>query len=104
MGSEYETDEDDEGDYVDQLPQKLDNKYKKPRGSISSEVFGIWNKKGEFQPKKVPKSPATVQKIVNRLGQSFMFSHLDEKEKVIVIDAMQERLVKPGETIIRQGD
>ncbi len=33
---------------MDDLPEKLDNKYKKPRASVSSEAFGAWNKKGDF--------------------------------------------------------
>lgn len=33
-----------------------------------------------------------------------MFSALDEKEKNIVIDAMEEKRAKPGDTIIRQGE
>jgi hypothetical protein len=33
-----------------------------------------------------------------------MFSALDENEKHIVIDAMEERKVKKGETIIKQGE
>jgi len=31
------------------LPDKINNKFKKgPRGSVSSEAFGDWNKKGDF--------------------------------------------------------
>ena len=33
-----------------------------------------------------------------------MFSALDEKEKKIVIDAMDEKRAKPGDTIISQGE
>ena len=36
--------------------------------------------------------------------QSFMFGSLEEKDRNIVIDAMQERIYKVGEYIIRQGD
>ena len=33
-----------------------------------------------------------------------MFSALDEKEKKIVLDAMEERKANPGEDIILQGE
>ena len=33
-----------------------------------------------------------------------MFSHLDVREKTAVVDAMEERLVKPGEAVIQQGE
>lgn len=46
--SEDETDEDDEDDYVDVLPEVIKNKNKGPRTSVSSEAFGIWNKKENF--------------------------------------------------------
>lgn len=49
----------DEDDYVDDLPQKITNKHAKPRGSVSAEAFGDWNKKGDFKAKVVPKSEET---------------------------------------------
>ena len=33
-----------------------------------------------------------------------MFSGLDEKEKAIVVDAMDEKHALPGEVIIKEGD
>jgi len=59
----------DEDDYMDELPEKIDNKHKKgPRKSVSAEAFGDWNKKGEFIAKVVPKSDETKQKILTRLN------------------------------------
>jgi hypothetical protein len=49
----------------------------------------------------VPKSEDTKTKIKVRLDQAFMFSALDDKEKSIVIDAMDEKRVKKGDTIIK---
>ena len=42
----------------------------------------------------VPKSNEQKNKIGMRLNQAFMFSALDEKEKEIVINAMEERKVR----------
>jgi len=57
-GSEHETDEDEEDeDYLEILPEKLDNKYKKgPRSSVSAEAFGVYNKKEDFVAKVIEKS------------------------------------------------
>lgn len=41
---------------------------------------------------------------MTRLGQAFMFSALDEKEKQIVVDAMEERKAQAGDHIITQGE
>jgi cAMP-dependent protein kinase regulator len=35
---------------------------------------------------------------------SFMFSALDEKEKEIVISAMEEKITMPREKVINEGD
>lgn len=52
-----ESDEDDEDDYVDFLPEDLAKKKAKgPRTSVSAEVFGIFNKKENFKPKVIQKS------------------------------------------------
>ncbi len=49
MGSEHETDEDDEDDYVESLPAAKMNKGRQgPRSSVSAEAFGVWNKKSDF--------------------------------------------------------
>lgn len=56
MGSENETDEDndEEEDFVEILPEKINNKYKKgPRGSVSSEAFGEFNKKSDFKARVI---------------------------------------------------
>jgi cAMP-dependent protein kinase regulator len=71
---------------------------------VSAEVYGGWNKKGDFKPKVVPKSEATKQKLHARLMQAFMFNALDEKEFAIVVDAIEEVKVHPGDIVIKEGD
>lgn len=63
----------------------------KCRGSVSAEAFGSYHKKGSYIPKVIPKTEEQKERIVKRLGQAFMFSALDEKEKGIVINAMEEK-------------
>ena len=77
---------------------------RKPRTSVSAEAFGSWNKKGDFKAVVVPKDDSTKDKIRERLSKSFLFNSLEEKELEIVIDAMTEVKLSPGEVIIKEGD
>lgn len=85
---------------MDALPVPLNNKHKGPRASVSAEAFGIYNKKGTFEPKVVPKDEAVKKRISDKLNMAFMFSALDEKEKSIVIDAMEEVNADVNDVII----
>ena len=40
---------------------------KGPRASVSAEVFGNWNKKGEFKAPKYPKTPQVREALKKRL-------------------------------------
>lgn len=87
------------------MPEKIANKFKKgPRGSVSAEAFGEYNKKSDFRARVIEKSEDTKAKILNRLNMAFMFQALDEKEKQIVVDAMEEKRAKAGEFVIQQGE
>jgi cAMP-dependent protein kinase regulator len=52
----------------------------------------------------VPKSDDAKKRICEKLDLSFMFQHLDKKEKDIVIDAMEECYFKANECVIKEGD
>lgn len=81
------------------MPIKKD---KGPRSSISAEAFGTFNKKENFKPIIIPKNDQVKQKIKNTLERSFMFSSLDENEKNIIVDAMQEiKIEKKGDVVIK---
>lgn len=96
----------DESEYIDQeaLKKKLQGKKIIPRNSVSAEVYGRFNQKKSFVPKVVTKTEVQKNKIRERLVQAFMFGSLDEKEKKIVIDAMEIVQVGSGEVVIKQGD
>ncbi|CAI2371039.1 unnamed protein product [Moneuplotes crassus] len=102
--SETESSDEEEEDSVAPLPQPKKGVDRKPRTSVSAEAFGVWNKKSDFKPVVVPKNESTKDKIRSRLSQSFLFNSLDEKEFEIVIDAMTEVKLNPGECIIKEGD
>jgi cAMP-dependent protein kinase regulator len=76
----------------------------KMRGSVSAEVYGLNNSKKAFIPKVVAKTEAQKSKIRIKLDESFMFKLLEESEKKIVLNAMEEKKFKAGESVINYGD
>ena len=101
------SDSDDE-EYLDEVndnfsPVKHQDRLQmaqKSRVSVSAEVFGKYHVKEEWKAKVVEKSNEVKQKIHERLIQAFMFMSLDEKDMAVVIDAMDEKIFKSGETVI----
>jgi hypothetical protein len=74
-----------------------------PRAAVSAEVYGLFNKKEDYKPKVISKSEEQIQRIKTKISQSFLFSNLEQKEIDIIIDAMEEKIFKQGETVIEQG-
>lgn len=92
----------DEDDTMDDLPSPK-TKDLKPRVSISAEAFGTWNKRSEFKPRVIQKSSEQLEKLKIRLDKSFVFSALDDNEKMVVVQAMEERKFSAGDWVIQQG-
>lgn len=57
-----------------------------------------------WEPKVVEKSEAEKKRIRDIIKNSVMFSHIEEEQHEIVINAMEEKVVKAGENCIKQGD
>ena len=100
-------------DEVASMPVISAKKKNAPRISVSAEAYGEWNKKEAFQPKVIPKSETTIPKyrfdpnmprIKELLNRSFMFQELEPKSISIIVNAMEELKVKPGETVIKQNE
>jgi len=104
MGSENETDEDEDDDYVDDLIDLSKKAKKGPRCSVSAEAFGLHNKKEDFKPRVIPKSDEAKNAIMDKIEKSFMFSGLDDNEKKIVCDAMEEIKCVKNHVVIKEGD
>ena len=98
---EFENEE-EELKFKKRLEQKMNDK--KMRTSVSAEVYGNFNKKENFKPRFIKKTPEQILKIKNRVLSSFLFSNLDKKDLDIVIGAMDEKKLKPNEIAIQQGD
>ena len=87
------------------IQKKVGNtKNQKARASVSAESYGMFNKKASYVPKVVPKSEDTKKRIRERLDNAFMFANLDEKEKNIVIGAMEECSFQANDYVIKQGE
>jgi len=82
----------------------MKKKAKGPRASVSAEAFGAFNKKEDFKAIVVPKSETAKAAILEKVNKGFMFSGLDDKEKKIVVDAMDERQCFKGDVVIKEGD
>ena len=95
-----DSDQSQEDDYVEEI--QVAKKSKRPE--VSSEAFGTYNKKEDFQPRQIEKTEAQRQQVLDRLAHSFMFTALDDSEREIVVLAMEERRYSPGDTVISQGD
>lgn len=80
------------------------NKNKGPRASVSAEAFGRFNKKEDFKPRVIAKSAEATAAIYDKINKSFMFSGLDDDEKKIVVDAMEEKKCFKKESVIREGE
>jgi hypothetical protein len=52
---------------------------------------GIFNKKEDYNPRKISKSEDQVDRIKAKILQSFLFHNLDSNELDVVINAMEER-------------
>lgn len=55
---------------------------------MSAEVFGKYNKKGDFTPIIIEKDGNVKTKIKNLIKRSIILGFLQDKEMDIVIDAM----------------
>ena len=76
----------------------------KARVSVSAEAYGLYNKKGNFVPKIIPKNEDQMNRIKGKIISSFIFSSLEKKDLEVVINAMEEKRFKLNENVITQGD
>ena len=103
-----ETSDSEEDDFYDEndvpdLPSKF-QQLSRPRQSVSAEVYGMYNPKTAFVPKKIAKNESQKNMLRGLLSKIFMFKALEEEDLTIVIDAMAERKFSNGEDVITQGD
>jgi len=95
--------ESDDDDMIDE-PIPPPEASRKPRASVSAEVYGEWNKARPFVAPQHPKTPAQTEKLRRILTNSFMFANLEEKDLQVVLLAMVERTFSAGKKIITEGE
>ena len=90
---------------MEDLKETIANKKNRgPRGSVSAEAFGVWNRKEAFKARVVEKSAESKRAILDKLNKAFMFQSLSDKEKDVVIDAMEEINAPEHEAVIKEGE
>jgi len=78
---------------------------KGPRGSVSAEAYGDYNKKSSsFTPPVYAKNKDTEQRLKVAISKSFLFSNLDDQGRELVIGAFRQHIKHLGDVVIRQGD
>ena len=56
-----------------------------------------------YVQKVVPKTLDQQMRILDKLKDNFLFQGLDYEQQKNIIDAMTEKVVAPGDFVIRQG-
>ena len=74
------------------------------RSSVSAEVFGLYNKKGDFKPRVIPKTESQKETIKKKCLQSFIFNSLEDADFIKVIDAFEEKKFNAGDYVIKEGE
>ena len=116
--SDENSDSDESDDIMDKFEEeKIQKKFEiskisnrqsqfsmRARNSVSAEVYGVYNKKKVFVPKKLPKTLEQINRIKGKIISSFIFNSLDKNDIDIVINAMEEKKFKIDEKVITQGE
>ena len=111
---EMEISSESEDDISPEEQQRIDEELNKKKNvnvkkggnrlSVSAEVYGQHNQKGNFVPRVIEKSQEQKDRIKEKCMQSFIFNSLENKELQTVIDSFEEKKYQPGEVVIKQGD
>lgn len=74
------------------------------RTSVSGETFQPGNFDDWTPAHFSEKTEEQLHRLAKSIGKNFLFNKLDSDSKVLVINSLEERSVKEGTEIIRQGD
>ncbi|KAI0982448.1 hypothetical protein GJ496_005644 [Pomphorhynchus laevis] len=73
------------------------------RGAVSAEAY-TEEDAANFVKKVIPKDEATTRALARSIKSNLLFSHLDDKERSDIFDAMFSVEHKAGDDVIVQGD
>jgi CRP-like cAMP-binding protein len=113
MSNQDDEDEDEQDDEDDEehdnfstepLPSLPPTNYNRGRRtSVSAESMAP-SANQDFVKLVIPKSQAQAERIKVSIGNNFLFRNLDEEQYLDVVNAMSEKRVSKGTTVIEQGD
>ncbi len=88
---------------INNINNNNNNSSRKHRAGVSAEVYGKLNKHEDFKPRVLIKSEDQIERIKTKILTSFLFRNLEEADIDIIISAMEEKIYKPGEFVIKQN-
>lgn len=101
--AEAASDDEDE-DYEEPAPMPVvTNHNRGRRTSVSAESMAPSNDKEEYVKVVIPKSDEQRARIQKAIRANFLFKAIDDEQFADVVNAMAEKIVKAGETVITQG-
>ncbi|CEP11999.1 hypothetical protein [Parasitella parasitica] len=102
--SEDEDDEEHDNFSNEPLPSLPPSNYNpRRRTSVSAESMAP-STNPDFVKDIIPKSQAQAERIKVSISNNFLFRNLDEEQYLDVVNAMAEKRVDKGTTVIEQGD
>ncbi|KAG0171797.1 hypothetical protein DFQ30_000337 [Apophysomyces sp. BC1015] len=72
------------------------------RTSVSAESI-VPSTKHDYVTPIIPKTSDQLERIKKSVGNNFLFRNLDEEQHQDVVNAMAEKHIQKGETVIKQG-
>lgn len=116
MGQPHGNDDDDDDPLEDEDDEEFDKFSTEPlpslpptnynrgrRTSVSAESMAP-SANQDFVKVVIPKSQAQAERIKVSISNNFLFRNLDEEQYLDVVNAMSEKRVVKGTTVIEQGD
>ncbi|KAI9357860.1 cAMP dependent protein kinase regulatory subunit [Pilaira anomala] len=102
---EEEAKEEEEDTVPDELPtiSSLPPSKRGRRTSVSAESLQPSQSTHDIIKIVIPKSPEQTQNIQTAIESNFLFKHLDEEQRIDVVNAMVVKEVKAGDKVIEQG-
>ncbi|KAI8642210.1 camp-dependent protein kinase regulatory subunit [Parasitella parasitica] len=99
-----EDEHDEEHDNFSNEPLHLPPSNYNPRRRTSVSAESMAPSNTEFVKDIIPKSQAQAERIKISISNNFLFRNLDEEQYLDVVNAMVEKRVDMGTTVIKQGD
>jgi cAMP-dependent protein kinase regulator len=104
MSQPDEEDEEHDNFSTEPLPSLPPTNYNRGRRtSVSAESMAPSTNQN-FVKAVIPKTPAQAERIKASISNNFLFRNLDEEQYLDVVNAMVEKRVAQGTTVIQQGD